>query len=40
MFNIVKLLVIVLLVKIKKVLDDGLINVFLYIMINNFWGKR
>lgn len=37
MFNIVKLLVIVLLVKIKKVLDDGLINVFLYIMINNFW---
>lgn len=37
MFNIVKLLVIVLLVKIKKVLDDGLIIVFLYIMINNFW---
>lgn len=37
MFNIVKLLVIVLLVKIKKVLDDGLINVLLYIMINNFW---
>lgn len=37
MFNIVKLLVIVLLVKIKKVLDDGLIYVFLYIMINNFW---
>lgn len=36
MFNIVKLLVIVLLVKIKKVLDDGLINVLLYIMINNF----
>lgn len=37
MFNIAKLLAIVLLVKTKKVPDDGLIIALPYIMTNNSW---